>query len=237
MTAPAPKPIADCPNPECKHFCAMYEAPFVSNDGLMHKVKCDDCGYMGPWARTSDEAIRLHNLLCRPQQSAAPVAQEWYPERCPITQRPFFMTIEHPEHGMVPTYGGPYDSYTIPERDDDGDWICERYDHDDGAWVEGYESTGIVVVKDSAPAASPGPSELVERPNPETQAVAEIMQRDGRFSFHSLVPIEQFHDGMKLYRSPVESAPALAPFEKPKKESETFEPSNEGSFLDLGGYF
>lgn len=30
---------------------------------------------------------------------------------------------------------------------------------------------------------------------------------------------------------------AKAQHEKPKKEPETFEPSNEGSFLDLGGYF
>ena len=71
----------------------------------------------------------------------------WCPERCPITFRPFFMWIEHPDLGMVPTYGGPYDSYTIPEpvlplpEAEDGDvefedieLACLRFDHDEGCW-------------------------------------------------------------------------------------------------------
>lgn len=67
----------------------------------------------------------------------------WCPERCPITLLPFFMWIEHPEHGWLPTYGGPYDSYTIPEPDIDDlctvarhevDYCRLRYDHDQGAW-------------------------------------------------------------------------------------------------------
>ncbi|MEE1886376.1 hypothetical protein [Pseudomonas carassii] len=41
-------------------------------------------------------------------------AARWYPDECPITGRQFFMWIEHPDDGMVPTYGGPFDSYTIP---------------------------------------------------------------------------------------------------------------------------
>lgn len=62
---------------------------------------------------------------------------------CPITHRPFFMNLEHPEMGEVPTFGGPFDSYTIPEVDEDGHLQCERYDHDAGAWVEGGEPLGI----------------------------------------------------------------------------------------------
>ncbi|WP_338561805.1 hypothetical protein [Erwinia sp. E_sp_B04_7] len=61
----------------------------------------------------------------------------WKPERCPVTNRPFFLWIEHPNVGMVPTYGGPYDSYTIPEVDNDGEFSCERFDHDEGGWVDG----------------------------------------------------------------------------------------------------
>jgi hypothetical protein len=61
------------------------------------------------------------------------------PENCPITNLPFFMMIEHPDLGVVPTYGGPYDSYTIPEKDDGGDYYRERYDHDEGRWIEGFE--------------------------------------------------------------------------------------------------
>jgi len=57
------------------------------------------------------------------------------PDRCPITGRPFFMAID----GLA-TYGGPYDSYTIPVRDDDGSYVWRRYDHDEGGWVEDDES-------------------------------------------------------------------------------------------------
>jgi hypothetical protein len=61
-----------------------------------------------------------------------------HPERCPVTGLPFFMVIDHYDRGPVPTYGGPLDSYTIPERDKSGEWERERYCHDEGAWVE-YE--------------------------------------------------------------------------------------------------
>ncbi len=78
-----------------------------------------------------------------------------YPEFCPITREPFFMVIEHPELGQVPTYGGPYDSYTIPvmggkpgelyhERP-----LCRyRYDHDLGGWVDGMEEINLRIVDD-----------------------------------------------------------------------------------------
>lgn len=81
---------------------------------------------------------------------------KWCPDRCPITFRPFFMWLEHPEKGLVPTYGGPYDSYTIPEPEmpEDGkktefhdiEFYCERYDHDEGAWVDGSEDPGHRVI-------------------------------------------------------------------------------------------
>ena len=59
-----------------------------------------------------------------------------YPEKCPITGRPFFMEIED-EHGeLVPTYGGVFDSYTIPIKDEsDGVYFCIRYCHDRGEWI------------------------------------------------------------------------------------------------------
>lgn len=43
-----------------------------------------------------------------------------YPEFCPVTGNRFFMCIEHPKLGHVPTYGGPSKSYTIPQIDDEG---------------------------------------------------------------------------------------------------------------------
>ena len=63
-----------------------------------------------------------------------------WPEQCPVTGLHFFMGLEHPTFGLVPTFGGPFDSYTTPikdERDEEGEnWTWERYDHDEGAWVD-----------------------------------------------------------------------------------------------------
>lgn len=56
-------------------------------------------------------------------------------DRCPITGRPFWGNLSHPELGYVATYGGPFDTYTMPALEEDGELRCERYDHDAGAWV------------------------------------------------------------------------------------------------------
>ena len=68
----------------------------------------------------------------------------WCPDVCPITLLPFFMWIDHPDFGCVPTYGGPHDSYTIPEPEvgrcdnrHDVEYIRYRYDHDLGGWLIG----------------------------------------------------------------------------------------------------
>lgn len=74
------------------------------------------------------------------QTSTAPrdkTEGRWCPDACPVTGKPFFMWMDHPELGYVPTYGGPYDSYTIAEPDEDGYFRSERYDHDRGEWIEG----------------------------------------------------------------------------------------------------
>lgn len=86
----------------------------------------------------------------------APITLETlYPQKCPITRRDFFMIIEHPELGDVPTYGGPFDSYTIPEMDGEPDQpfherelFQRRYDHDAGAWVDGVETIPLRVIND-----------------------------------------------------------------------------------------
>lgn len=78
---------------------------------------------------------------------AASVSSQWKPDVCPITGRKFFMWIDHPMLGYVPTYGGPFDSYTIPTRDSDGEFSCERYDHDLGNWREG-ECIGLYLIDD-----------------------------------------------------------------------------------------
>lgn len=76
----------------------------------------------------------------------------WRPDVCPITGLPFFMWIEHHKTGQrVPTYGGPYDSYTIPVQDEDGSYCRERYDHDNGWWVtDEVDDVGVQIVSDQA---------------------------------------------------------------------------------------
>jgi hypothetical protein len=84
-----------------------------------------------------------------PWQATPAHLRSEHPQNCPVTLRPFFMVIEHPERGMVATYGGPFDSYTIPEVDpEDGRFRCERYDHDEGAWVDGDEGTGWSIIRE-----------------------------------------------------------------------------------------
>ena len=68
----------------------------------------------------------------------------WCPQECPITGAPFFCWMEHPIDGWVPTYGGPFDSYTIPTRQvpkgcdnvSNVEFSRTRYDHDWGGWSD-----------------------------------------------------------------------------------------------------
>lgn len=94
----------------------------------------------------ADDVLALVEALEK-AQCAGSINNQWKPDVCPITGRRFFMWIEHPELGYVPTYGGPYDSYTIPTRDGDGEFSCERYDHDVGGWVDG-ECVGAYLIDD-----------------------------------------------------------------------------------------
>ncbi|MBA9859186.1 hypothetical protein [Ralstonia insidiosa] len=78
-----------------------------------------------------------------------------FPAKCPITRRDFFMVMEHPELGLVPTYGGPFDSYTIPEMEGkpteefhERGLFVHRYDHDRGEWVDD-ESISLRVIDEN----------------------------------------------------------------------------------------
>ena len=101
--------------------------------------------------------------------SAAPQQAEavrWCPDVCPITGKPFFMWIGHPKHGEVPTYGGPYDSYTIPVRHEDGSFCCERYDHDNGGWVtDEVHDVGVQIVSDQAYVSDEAPQQAEAVPS------------------------------------------------------------------------
>ncbi|CAI1705226.1 Uncharacterised protein [Serratia proteamaculans] len=85
----------------------------------------------------------------------------WRPDTDPITGRAFFMWIAHPDKGMVPTYGGPYDSYTLATRDKDGSYFVERYDHDNGHWrTDCVEDCGVQVVDDQLYTSDEDPDDL-----------------------------------------------------------------------------
>ncbi|HWW99517.1 hypothetical protein [Collimonas sp.] len=95
------------------------------------------------------EKIGPEALSCTAQWAA-------FPAKCPITRRDFFMVIGHPELGMVPTYGGPFDSYTIPEMDGEPTeqfqeraLFVRRYDHDRGYWVDNEDLPMRVISENS----------------------------------------------------------------------------------------
>lgn len=75
------------------------------------------------------------------------------PAICPITGRKFWGNIDHPERGLVATYGGPFDTYSIPYLSDDNELRVERFDQDAGDWVEGGEPCGWY--SDEQPAIAP----------------------------------------------------------------------------------
>ncbi|HGP2730927.1 TPA: hypothetical protein ACLGPE_000354 [Salmonella enterica] len=83
------------------------------------------------------------------------------------------MWIEHETLGYVPTYGGPFDSYTIPTRDSSGEFSCERYDHDFGGWVGG-EFIGLHLIDDEEQCRVCELEErIAELENSETQLINE----------------------------------------------------------------
>lgn len=82
------------------------------------------------------------------QNEALQLKNAWRPDVCPITLLPFFMWLHHPVYGWLPTYGGPFDSYTIPEpciedrtgpKRYDIPYQRMRYDHDLGGWHDSVE--------------------------------------------------------------------------------------------------
>lgn len=146
---------------QIKEFCDKAKLPPLpeSLNGLPGEYREAVKTLMTEYGKTC--ALRMYgNML-----SAAPAAQpeRWRPEACPITGLPFFMWIEHHETGqLVPTYGGPYDSYTIPVKQQDGSYCRERYDHDNGWWVtDEIDDVGVQIVSDQLyvsehdPAAAP----------------------------------------------------------------------------------
>lgn len=107
----------------------------------------DRCASLSAKLRMINDLTEAAEKRIAGLSKAASVNNHWKPDVCPITGRKFFMWIEHETLGYVPTYGGPFDSYTIPTRDSSGEFSCERYDHDFGGWVEG-EFIGLYLIDD-----------------------------------------------------------------------------------------
>lgn len=86
----------------------------------------------------SSGCAALDKVIAPSGAAEVPIA----PDFCPITGSKFWGNIEHPELGLVATYGGPFDTYTIPVLEKDGELRSERFDQDAGDWVEGGEPMG-----------------------------------------------------------------------------------------------
>lgn len=155
-------------NPSGSHFKAMTDAPdriyLVIEDGNgtnpfadFHSAqKAANAGDGLTWCEDRQGPSDIEYVLAQPAAvepanngGEIPTA----PDHCPITGRKFWGNIDHPEFGMVATYGGPFDTYTIPKPDEDGEFRCEQFDQDAGDWVEGGCPTGLWLA-DEQPAAS-----------------------------------------------------------------------------------
>lgn len=141
ITAPAQREKFEAWLEEAEALPCGYLKKRRTSDDAYHEPNTTDM--WGAWQAASAEMVEA---LEKAQQTAN-INNQWKPDVCPITGRRFFMWIEHPELGYVPTYGGPFDSYTIPTRDSDGEFSCERFDHDVGDWVDG-EYVGAYLIDD-----------------------------------------------------------------------------------------
>lgn len=136
-------------------------------------------------------------LTQRDAQIAALTAESnWRkPDFCPVTNRPFFMWIESPNGEMVPTYGGPYDSYTIPAVDKDGEFTCERYDHDEGAWVDG-ECLSIRLIDDQEEVLTDAAANALRAEGAIAARNALVVAGDGSDIYATVTSvIEQLREG------------------------------------------
>lgn len=133
--------------------------------------------------READDKLEAAERRIAEMSKAASVNNHWKPDVCPITGRKFFMWIEHETLGYVPTYGGPFDSYTIPTRDSSGEFSCERYDHDIGGWVDG-EFIGLYLIDDDEQCRVCGLEERIAElearaVNLPKRSVGEVMHMSG----------------------------------------------------------
>ncbi|HCJ7736297.1 TPA: hypothetical protein NV433_004733 [Citrobacter freundii] len=146
-------------------FLALLDE-LEESEGLRLKFQAANCEL----CQKLEAAERVNAELSK----AASVSSQWKPDVCPITGRNFFMWINHPKHGYVPTYGGPFDSYTIPVRDSDGEFSCERYDHDCGNWREG-ECVDVTRNSDDRPTPKSDLRQFAEKIADDLQGLINLL--------------------------------------------------------------
>lgn len=172
------------PGPWIYNFCRVLtsDREFIADFGTASTWQdCDDAAFTAH-ARQDIPALLAHieQLEQRAAESNRNLefTRKGFSDKCPFTGLEFFMEIEHPDYGLLPTYGGPFDSYTIPRRcDDSGDQQFERlrYDHDEGCWKE-WEGVPLQVIEDEKLWA------LEERAERAEKAAAEM--RDALEQWH-----------------------------------------------------
>jgi len=159
------------------------------NAGYSH---CQDHPSLTGNAATSTVSEPLFALPPIAPVLPEPVNPPIAPDICPITKRRFWGNISHPERGLVATYGGPYDTYTIPEVCEDGELRSERYDQDAGAWTEGGEPIGWFYEEQPdlpSGATHPVAAPTTEPPSPTSSKVVEALRQiaEGRVMTPQLI--------------------------------------------------
>ncbi|CAM3961623.1 hypothetical protein [Serratia silvae] len=159
-------------------FAEQFKASGAINY-LELTFKHDDVGPMTVTMQRVEGLTPVQKLAAAEQRAEAAelrilkaINQRWCPDVDPITGRKLFMWLNHPDLGYVPTYGGPYDSYTLAERDNAGGFSVHRYDHDRGAWVED-ECVCVQVVEEWLPSDQVELDEYVKENAPGAERSAD----------------------------------------------------------------
>lgn len=128
-------------------------------------------------------------LQARAEKAEADV-KEWkeqIPEECPITGLPYFNSFKNSAGVYQPFYGGPYDVYGIPYKDEDG-YLCRKRlcldsmrEEDENMCLEVVEEERMIDLGEAEARAEKAEAEnarLRERLEAALDKIAEIQEND-----------------------------------------------------------